>query len=784
MRRLDLAGAGAVLIGLAAPAAARSDSHRFDIAPGPLGHVVATIGAQAGVTIGVADPALAIRPSPGVRGSLEVGAALGRATRGTGTHAVPVDAWTWRIVADPPRRPPILRPRPILPETETAAPQRLEDIIVTATKIPIPVARYPGSIEILDRDDPAGGGGALEGALLAVPTISSTSLGPGRDKLFIRGIADSSFNGPTQETVALYLDDVRLTYNAPDPDLNLYDMRRIEVLVGPQETLYGTGALGGIVRLSPALPDPSAAAGSAALGLSATAHGGIGGDAAAMLNLPLGDRTGLRLVGYRTIDAGYIDDPARGLSDINRTIGTGGRIALRLDDRGGWTFDFGGVLQNMDSRDGQYTLRGDPPLTRANLLAQPFDNDYRLAYATARRRIGGAELVSTTSIVDHHISSTFDATGFVGDGPAVLREDTSITLISHETRLSGDAGGTPWIVGFSLMDDISRVNRMLGAAAAPPAIASVRNDNLEGALYAHLSWPLAPRLIATIGGRATFSRSVGGLLGHSERAVDEPRRSGFRATPSLSLSWQAAPRLQLYGRYQLGTRAGGLAVKADDGVVSAQRFRPDRLTLVEIGLRRPVSASRAIWAHAALSYVGWNNIQADLIDDRGLPFTTNIGDGRVLTGEVGVGWRPIRGLTLEASGFISDSALSSPTADLLPERARSLPNVPARGARASASWHQAIAPGLQLAMHGSLRYVGRSQLGIGPPLDVGQGDYVVAAAGARLSRGRFGLSLDIDNIADARANRFAFGNPFGLERGDQETPLRPRTVRIGIDAKF
>ena len=87
-------------------------------------------------------------------------------------------------------------------------------------------------------------------------------------------------------------------------------------------------------------------------------------------------------------------------------------------------------------------------------------------------------------------------------------------------------------------------------------------------------------------------------------------------------------------------------------------------------------------------------------------------------------------------------------------------------------------------MNGSLRYVGRSQLGIGPPLDVGQGDYVVAAAGARLSRGRFGLSLDIDNIADARANRFAFGNPFGLERGDQETPLRPRTVRIGIDAKF
>jgi outer membrane receptor protein involved in Fe transport len=72
--------------------------------------------------------------------------------------------------------------------------------------------------------------------------LFSTQLGPGRNKLFIRGVADSSFTGPTQATVGQYLGDVRLNYNAPDPDLNLYDIARVEVVEGPQGTLYGAGS--------------------------------------------------------------------------------------------------------------------------------------------------------------------------------------------------------------------------------------------------------------------------------------------------------------------------------------------------------------------------------------------------------------------------------------------------------------------------------------------------------------------------------------------------------------
>src|SRR3546814_3098560 len=89
-------------------------------------------------------------------------------------------------------------------------------------------------------------------------SLSSTHLGAGRNKLFIRGIADSSFTGPTQATVGQYLGDIRLSYNAPDPDLRLYDVDNVEVLEGPQGTLYGAGSLGGIIRVVPNAPNPDA----------------------------------------------------------------------------------------------------------------------------------------------------------------------------------------------------------------------------------------------------------------------------------------------------------------------------------------------------------------------------------------------------------------------------------------------------------------------------------------------------------------------------------------------
>jgi hypothetical protein len=95
-----------------------------------------------------------------------------------------------------------------------------------------------------------------------------------------------------------------------------------------------------------------------------------------------------------------------------------------------------------------------------------------------------------------------------------------------------------------------------------------------------------------------------------------------------------------------------------------------------------------------------------------------------------------------------------------------------------------LSPSIALQLDGAARYVGQSQLGIGPPIDISQGGFVEARLGARLDFGRFGLSLDVDNVADARGNRFSFGNPFTVADRMQVTPLRPRTTRIGLYASF
>ena len=583
--------------------------------------------------------------------------------------------------------------------------------------------------------------------------------------------------GPSQATVGHYLGEARLTYNAPDPNLNLYDMQRVEVLVGPQGTLYGSGALGGILRLIPNAPDASELAATAAAGVSATRFGGMGGDVAASLNAPVsGGRAAVRAVGYRRIDAGYIDDPSRGLRDINRTSSTGGRLALRVDDLGGWSVEAGGVLQNIASRDGQYTLRGDPPLTRSSAIAQPFDSDFRLVSLTARRRYDHAEVTSTTSLVRHEVASVFDA----GAGRR-FAENIGITLLSHETRVSGGTTASPWLGGVSAVYDLSRLTRTLGTIDAPRSIAGLRNENIEVAAFGRYSFPLLSDVTATVGGRLTWSRSVGVLLVNSGDETLEPRRKETRVTPTLALAWQATPSLFAFAHYQEGFRSGGVAVAPSGAAIDNRRFEPDNLTMVEVGLRH---ARGRLTFDATVSHVVWSDIQADLVDTAGLPVTANIGDGRILGLETKARWRPSDAFDLEAAAFFNRSALYSPAPDFLAADERSLPNIAEAGGRVAATWRVAIADDIALTLDGSLRYEGTSELGIGASIDAKQGNYVVGALGGRLTFGRYAVSLDVANVADTRANRFAFGNPFGIDRNDQVTPLRPRSVRIGLDARF
>ena len=310
---------------LAQPALAR-ELRLFDIKAGTLSDALVALGVQGSVSVGLSNGAVLHRPVPAVRGRLTVDAALRRLLAGSGLHAVRIDERSYTIAAD---RPKSSLPQPA--EPIAIVPERA-DIVVTASKRDILLRDFPGTIAMLDATAAGLNGNARSGTQAIIDSIaglSSTHLGPGRNKLIIRGVADSSFTGPTQAIVGQYLGDVRLSYNAPDPNLNLYDIASVEVLEGPQGTLYGAGSLGGIVRLIANAPDLSATAGSIALGLTLVEGGGPSNDQAAMINLPLRKgRIGLRGVAYRSVEGGYIHDIRRGLRHINRSDTEGGRLEI------------------------------------------------------------------------------------------------------------------------------------------------------------------------------------------------------------------------------------------------------------------------------------------------------------------------------------------------------------------------------------------------------------------------------------------------------------------------
>lgn len=217
-------------------------------------------------------PQVITRP---VHGARSARAALDRLLAGTGLVAVPAGEGVFRIEPAPAprehRHPPAAAPASSLPEAPS-------EIIVTGTKRSLAAFDVPFGISVVTLAS-GRAAGSIPGTAATLATISEVTLtnqGPGRDRLFIRGVADSPFNGPSQTTVSQFLDDARISFSAPDPDLRLVDIARVEILAGPQGTLYGTGSLGGIYRIVPAKPDSSRLSGDVAVEATAVAHGGTG----------------------------------------------------------------------------------------------------------------------------------------------------------------------------------------------------------------------------------------------------------------------------------------------------------------------------------------------------------------------------------------------------------------------------------------------------------------------------------------------------------------------------
>ncbi|MES3055197.1 TonB-dependent receptor [Sphingomonas faeni] len=800
-------------LAVAAPAQAGPLTTRVpavDLPAGRLGDAVLALGRQSGTSIVVGDPGLWGRRVPAVRGRMTAREALDRLATAANADVVAAGPLGWRLVGRAPRvsvRVKQAKPVPVASATLQGA-----DVVVTGSKRDVRLRDFAGQVASLDGVDLAlGGAGGTEAILARLASVSSTHLGAGRNKLFIRGIADSSFTGPTQTTVGQYFGDLRLSYNAPDPDLRLYDIASVEVLEGPQGTLYGAGSLGGIIRTVPNAPELGAVSASIAGGLSATWHGDPGADLGATLNVPLGERVALRVVGYGVSEGGYIDNPVLDRRDVNRTRIGGGRAMLRLDAGSGWTVDLGGIGQWTKGDDSQYADRDAPALTRSSAIVQGFSADYMMGQVVVSGAIGGLKVRSSTGIVRQTLTERYDATLPVVDptlpvtnGPAfgsplttaagsprVFAQRNATDMIANETRVWRPMrNGFGWVVGGSFTHNRTRLSRSLGPVDAPAPVTGVTNSIDEATLYGEGSVQLVRGLTATAGARVTRASLAGTGEDIAPARLETVALARARVTadrietsvlPSASLIAAVLPKLSLYGRYQQGFRPGGLAIESD----FVRRFENDRVRTLESGVRYGLAGVDSAYLSASVSHTIWQDIQADFIDATGLPSTANIGDGRIWTFSATGGWKPVAGLTLDAGFTYNDSRVTEPSANLFVALARmsQVPNIARYAGRLGADYRRDVGRDLELRVYGWARYVGRSRLGVGPVLGEEQGDYLDTALTARVGRSSLGVTLGVTNLTDSVGNRFALGTPFQVGSG-QITPQRPRTVRIGLDAAF
>lgn len=781
----------ALALSLSAPAVAQPDPTKRTISlpAGPLTDALIRLATQTGASIGYADP-LPKTKVRAVRNAKSVNEALRILLAGTGLLAVQTGPLAWRIVAQPKQvevskpsrrlptqaKPPRVSPRSPPPLADAVPPN---DIIVTATKVGDSIQKTPLSVILLSGADLASFGATPNTPALAALAdgLVLTNLGPGRNRIFIRGVADSPFNGVTQATVAVELEDARVTFNAPDPDLRLVDIEAIELLEGPQGPLHGTGALGGVYRIVPKPPKLNEVQAEIAVGTEALSGGGIGANGSAMINLPIvADRLGLRAVVYGATEPGWIDRDGPSGKNSNKSQVSGGRADLRWIPADGWSVDLAGVIQLLHVDDSQYATSPTKIYRRAGAIAEPHDNDFVNGRLTVRGRVAGADLVSISSWTSHEVDSSLDATAagtvFGQNGPLLFEDDRIYRLINQEIRLSG-GNRTHWLAGLSYLDASTNISAELRpATSAALAIGNLDQTNTEIAAFANLTVPIGKRWRFDPGLRLFRAISEDERQEAAGAAVRQTKRTGV--SPSASLSWAPSDRHFLYLRYARAFRPAGLSPFV---ALADAEFDSDELESFELGGR--LHSANGRWNASGTAYFAtWDHIQSDYLLPSGLIATRNSGTGQIYGAEARLAWHN-RSWQVSGGLDVQHARLETPEPGLALSPDQPLPIVTSYKAHLVAHRLFDLSPGT-LSIGGRVNRVGASRLSLDPALDRRISARSAVDLDGNFQWGRWRLDAGIDNLLGSHADTFAFGNPFSIGTMAQRTPVHPRTFRFGF----
>ena len=500
----------------------------------------------------------------------------------------------------------------------TAAPnQGLADIVVTATKRgDINVQKVAQSIQVLTSESLQRQ--QIEGFAdyaRMIPSLSSIDQGPGQTQIVLRGVTTGRINHSqpqNKSTTGLYIDEIPVSSGAFNPDLALFDVERIEVLRGPQGTLYGAGAMSGAIRTLTNAPRLGKTEGLAEGTISTTKSGGENYAGRGLVNLPIGDIAALRVSGYYEHDGGYIDNVYNGDKDYNKDRTYGGRASFKVAPGGNWDFNLNVLYQNLkaDGRPDEF-LPGDPytSIVKApgentvitdhyqvvKFVEDPFKDRFWIFNGVINGDLGFAKLTSSTSYFDRHSANILDDTyrNRINQKPTLVDGKTGVFVpfynttqthqISNETRLASPGGGTiEWVAGIFYnrqndrfiqsapengLDDLLKLFGLppsTGFGADPNNVfqgrQSIRQRQVAG--FGEVTVNVTDKLSGLVGLRAYhfrqgFDLRYAGIANDGVTTINRSTKDSG-VTPKFQINYKPQTNLLVYAQAAKGFRLGGV----------------------------------------------------------------------------------------------------------------------------------------------------------------------------------------------------------------------------------
>jgi outer membrane receptor protein involved in Fe transport len=787
LRPWVIAGSCALIGGLSTQAQAQGQGQSpaplqapqsFDIAGGDLKSALDAYVAQGGVQLIYKVDDVKGFATRGVKGALPPQEALARILEGTPLVTRRGDDGA--IV--------VHTAAPVVTRPTTEEPQSLDSVTVTATRRREPVREVPMQVNVMKAETlERAGAKNLADYIAEQPGVNLTSSGSVGGILTMRGLT----TGPVQgiATVGVYVDDVATGLSSSSAlggftplDMGMLDLNHIEVLRGPQGTLYGAGAMSGVLKYVTNQPDTMEFAGSVKLGTSWTQGGGPGFTTSAVLNVPLKeDVAAVRFAAFTDQLGGSYNasGPAWG-KNIDRGHTDGGRVSLLLTPTRELTVRLTGTVQDVKRKGlgfediDRRTLRPwGLERTRQLSLREPYSNKTQLFGLDVEYDFGWARLNSITSAQDVKISNAADLTALYAPLASALRlpvasvplaNDIGQHRISQEFRLTSRSGTTfEWLAGLYLNRERGSTDGgidagLVGGLGSLNLLSSSQSSRYrETAAYGDVTWNVTPALSFTGGVRLarnsqTYGSRQSGMLIGPTTSTASGTSSESPTTYLAAAKYTLSDTSTAYFRAASGYRPGGpnmLKPDTNRNIVQPM-FKSDSLWSYELGYKADL-LDRTLSLEAALYDIEWRDVQQPTRSG-GFVFVTNAGAARVKGGELTLAWKPSKEWRFTANGAAIDARLTEDAAGLDAKAGTRLPQTPRFSATLGVTRNFSI--GDRPAYFGvSARYTGKRDAGYRGSATIPSivmPAFTVVDLQAGIDFPRFSLSAYVRNLANKR----------------------------------